>query len=63
MMKECPGIAMPCGDNCPRVGYGFVPIQDVNRFYDYESALITGSVFPDLIYPKGKYGPRENFFA
>ena len=29
-MKECPGIVMPCENDCPKVGYGFVPIQDVN---------------------------------
>ena len=62
-MKECPGIVMPCGDKCPIVGYGFVPIQDVERIYDYAAAFLAGTVFPDLCIPKGKYGPCENAFA
>ena len=57
----CPGIVMPCEGGCMRAGYGFVPIQDVNRFFDYESALISGTVFPDLAIPYGKYGPKEHF--
>lgn len=60
-MKECPGIVMPCGENCPRLGYGYVPIQDVQTIYDYESAFMAGTVFPALCIPKGKYGPGENF--
>lgn len=60
-MTECAGVALPCGDGCPRAGYAFVPVQDVDRFYDYESAFTSGTVFPDLSIPKGKYGPGENF--
>lgn len=56
---ECPNVALPCGENCINPGYGFVAIQKVQRFYDYEAALVSGSVFPDLVYPKGKYGPNE----
>lgn len=59
-MEKCSGIIMPCGDNCPSPGYAYVPVQDVSRFFDYESAFISGTVFPDLSIPKGKYGPREN---
>ncbi|MDO4733270.1 MAG: spore coat associated protein CotJA [Bacillota bacterium] len=44
-----------------RAAYAYVPMQKVNRFYDYESGLLCGSIFPDLIFPKGKYGPNENF--
>jgi len=58
-MHMCPGIIMPCQDSCPLPAYGFVAVQDVNRFYDYESAFITGTVFPDLSIPWGKYGPKE----
>ena len=58
-MKACPGIIMPCGDKCMAAGYGFVVIQDPIRIYDYASALMCGSVFPDLVIPKGKYGPKE----
>ena len=61
-MKECPGVVMPCGDQCMSVGYGFVMIQDPIRIYDYASALMCGTIFPDLNIPKGKYGPNENLF-
>ncbi len=61
-MENCPGIIMPYADNCPRAAYAFVPVQDAVRFFDYESAFITGTVFPDLSIPKGKYGPNENPF-
>ena len=57
---KCSGIVMPCGENgCMRPAYGFVAVQDVDRFYDYESALMCGTVFPDLVYPWGKDGPME----
>ncbi len=62
-MRICPGIVMPCGEDCPSVGYGYVAIQDPQRFYDPPSAFIAGTIFPDLVIPKGKYGPNENLFA
>lgn len=62
-MKTCPGIIMPCGKDCPKAGYAFVPLQDVERFFDYESAFLTGTVFPDLSIPWGKYGPNERAFS
>lgn len=58
-MKKCNGVIPPCGDGCALAGYGFVMVQDTGCLYDYESALITGTVFPDLCYPRGKYGPNE----
>lgn len=60
MEKNCPLIESICGDKCPSAAYAFVPRQKVSRFYDYESALICGSIFPDLVIPKGKYGPCED---
>ena len=60
-MKVCTGAAWPCGDACPLVGYGFVMVQDTDRMYDYESAFITGTIFPELSYHRGKYGPNEIF--
>lgn len=60
MEKNCPLIESICGDKCPSVGYAYVPRQKVARFYDYESALVCGSIFPDLVIPKGKYGPNED---
>ena len=48
------GAANPCSEGCLSVGYTFTPPQCVERFYDYESALISGTVFPDLVIPKGR---------
>lgn len=59
--QDCAGVLMPCADGCIKAGYAFVGVQDVDRFYDYESAFVSGTVFPDLSIPKGKYGPMENF--
>lgn len=55
------GVSLPCPGQCLRAGYGFVPMQDVERFFNYESAFVSGTVFPDLSIPKGQYGPGENF--
>ena len=55
------GAANPCAEGCLSVGSTFTPPQCVERFYDYESALISGTVFPDLVIPKGRYGPKESF--
>lgn len=60
MAETCSEIIMPCSDSCMKAGYAFVPIQNVNRFYDFQSAMVAGTVFPDLNIPKGKYGPKEN---
>lgn len=60
MENLCAEVRMPCGDDCPRAGYAFVPIQQVTRYYDYESGLMAGSIFPELVIPKGEYGPKEN---
>ncbi|MDO4581199.1 MAG: spore coat associated protein CotJA [Bacillota bacterium] len=61
MAKNCPDIIMSCNDGCMRAGYAYVPVQNVNRFYDYASAFAAGTIFPELNLPKGKYGPNENF--
>ena len=55
------GAADPCSDGCMSVGYAYTPPQCVERFFDYESALISGTVFPDLLIAKGDYGPKESF--
>ena len=57
----CHGGIMPCAEGCHSVGYAFVPIQEVERFYDYESGFFSGTIFPELSIPKGQYGPKENF--
>ena len=60
-MKKCPGIIIPCGDGCPRAGYSLIAVQNADGFYDYESAFLTGTIFPALSLPQGKYGPGEIF--
>lgn len=60
MEKKCPEICHPCGEDCPKAGYAFVPVQEVTRYYDYESGLACGTIFPELCIPKGKYGPKED---
>lgn len=57
---EC-STMFPCEDGCIKPAYAFVAMPEVTRFYDYESALIAGTVFPDLCIPKGKYGPKESY--
>ena len=57
----CQNAASPCGEGCMRSAYAFVPVQVVTRFFDYRSALVSASLFPDLVIPKGSYGPNENF--
>ncbi|MEG2213136.1 MAG: spore coat associated protein CotJA, partial [Clostridiales bacterium] len=59
MAETCQGVRMPCAEGCMKAAYAFVPIQDVDRFYDFQSAMLAGTIFPDLHIPKGKYGPRE----
>lgn len=61
MDNLCQNAVSPCADGCMRTAYAFVPLQKVTRFYDYRSALVSASLFPDLIIPKGSYGPKENF--
>ena len=54
------GGSNPCPDGCISVGYTYTPPQCVERFYDYASALVSGTVFPDLVITKGAYGPNES---
>ena len=61
MVTVCENAANPCNEGCLRTAYAYVPPQQVTRFYDYRSALVSASLFPDLIIPKGSYGPKENF--
>ncbi|MCR4963707.1 MAG: spore coat associated protein CotJA [Firmicutes bacterium] len=61
MATSCQDVLMPCDECSMKAAYAFVPVQNVNRFYDYLSAMQAGTIFPDLHIPKGKYGPKENF--
>lgn len=61
MVTICQNAVSPCGEGCMRSAYAFVPVQRVTRFFDYRSALVSGTLFPDLVIPKGSYGPKENF--
>ena len=38
-----------------RVGYAFVPIQDLNKLYDPQTAISQGTIFPELNIPIGQY--------
>lgn len=46
-----------------KVGYASIPSQKAKTIYYYGTALTTGTVFPSLNYPKGEYGPKENFYV
>ncbi len=58
-MADCNSYYPLCAGMCLGLGYSYVPLQKVDRFYDYPSALACGSLFPDLCIPIGKYGPNE----
>lgn len=42
--------------NCGCVGYGYVPIQQLNTIYSAEDALKQGSLFPELVLTIEEYG-------
>ena len=41
---------------CGCVGYGYVPVQQLNTVYSAEDALENGSVFPELVLTIEEYG-------
>ncbi|MGN0181792.1 MAG: spore coat associated protein CotJA [Candidatus Ornithomonoglobus sp.] len=51
---------MCCGSNmepfCGCIGYGYVPVQELNELYDVDSALMRGSMFPELDITIEEYG-------
>ena len=41
---------------CGCVGYGYVPVQQLNSVYSPAEALCRGSVFPELVLTIDEYG-------
>lgn len=42
--------------SCGCLGYGYVPIQQLDCVYDVDSALMSGTLFPDLDLTIDEYG-------
>ncbi len=43
-----------------RVGYAFVPIQQMNELYSPQDGLKAGTIFPELNIPPSEYSPSAN---
>ena len=43
-----------------KVGYAFIPIQELGELYSPEEALSNGTAFPELNLPISVYGPKTN---
>lgn len=41
-----------------RVGYAFVPEQELKQVFQPEEALCKGTIFPELYLPMEVYGPK-----
>ena len=41
---------------CGCLGYGYVPVQELSCVYDYDCALMNGSIFPELDLDISEYG-------
>lgn len=52
MAENNGGIRCVCG--C--VGYGYVPVQELNKIYDLPTALNRGTIFPELDLSIEEYG-------
>lgn len=42
--------------SCGCVGYGYVPVQELNTVYDCDCAIKNGTVFPELDLDISEYG-------
>lgn len=47
---------METQNGCGCVGYGYVPVQNLNTVYDAKEALCRGSLFPELVLTIEQYG-------
>lgn len=47
---------MENSNSCGCVGYGYVPVQQLNSVYNPAEALANGSVFPELVLSIEEYG-------
>ena len=45
-------------DTDVRVGYAFVPEQEMKQVFQPEEALLKGTIFPELYLPMEVYGPK-----
>lgn len=45
---------MPASCGC--IGYGYVPVQELNCIYDIDAAISNGTVFPELDLDMCEYG-------
>lgn len=41
---------------CGCIGYGYVPVQELNCVYDTDTAICSGTVFPELDLDICEYG-------
>jgi len=41
------------------LAHAYVPVQTWGNVYNAGQALAQGTIFPDLVMPKGAYGPKE----
>ena len=42
--------------DCGCIGYGYVPIQQLQNIFSAEDALLHGSLFPELVLTIEEYG-------
>ena len=49
-------LNMTCSN--AKIGYGWVPMQQLGTVYSYEDALKYGTLFPELNLPLGVYGKK-----
>ena len=52
-MEDAPSCAYP---KCGCIGYGYVPVQQMEDMYDSSTALTQGTVFPELDLDINEYG-------
>lgn len=53
IMESAPSCPYP---TCGCVGYGYVPVQEMEEIYDSAKALSQGTVFPELDLNIDEYG-------
>ena len=52
-IKNAPSCIYP---SCGCVGYGYVPVQELNEVYDATTSLNQGTVFPEIDLTMSEYG-------
>lgn len=46
-------------NDCGKVGYAYVPVQELDETYEPQKALKRGTIFPELDLPIEVYGKEE----